>query len=85
MNLMTRAGLIVLLADHEQQHAAIEVADINATSIELAELVKATSDRLGFQMEVHAVLPVRDHPHAVEQARKLLRFTPIDMDLEVAA
>jgi hypothetical protein len=42
----------VLLADSAQRHVAIEVAPIRVTEVELATLAKATSDRLGFPMEI---------------------------------
>jgi hypothetical protein len=70
------AGLVVLLCDRTQQHVAIEVAPMGTTESELIAIAKATSDRLGHNMFIHVVLPVADHPRAIEQARALLRYSP---------
>jgi hypothetical protein len=75
MRSMMNARLVVLLADPTQRHVAIEVAPTGATAIELAALARKTSDRVGFEMTVYAVLPTRDHPCAVVKARELLRFS----------
>jgi hypothetical protein len=65
----------VLLCDHTQRHVAIEVAPSGATEVELAAIAKATSDRLGVQMDVYVTLPVQDNPKALAQARRLLRLS----------
>jgi hypothetical protein len=72
---MTKGGVVVVLADATQRHVAIEVAPAGATESELAGLARAVSDRVGFELTIHAVLPTRNHAGAVAKARELLRFT----------
>jgi hypothetical protein len=72
-------GLVLLLADAEQRHAAIEVVNINATAIELAVIATAVSERFGYAMAIIVVLSVQDHPRAVAQARRLLRFSDVEL------